>query len=932
MIRSPRVRAGVLGALAALMVLSSSGAATNADSIAGSQGTDTSLPLTDSAVTVSGRGAWSALSITVNQTKQLRNQAISITWKGAPPTGEGPGRFAQNYLQIFQCWGNDDGSVPSNPGPPPEQCVAGATTATYEGISTPSPNGFAPTRVIFRSSWPGYSPSMGVTDPANGNVYRPFKSVDGTTIGVHLDASFNPSVQGGNFWLNPYFNIITTNELPATVTKADGTGAELMRVDTGLESSGLGCGQKVLSAPDGSKTFPKCWLVVVPRGTPEVENAGTPYAVFGDRLGVFTSALTPAAWANRIAIPLDFEPVDSACKFSSSERRLAGSELATDAIQSWQPALCGDPAREPFSFASISDAAARQQVAASTPGGPSMAVVSRPLDTSQVNPSSPAVYAPLTLSGVVIGFNIERQSSLTAPLEQIALDGVRFAQIKLTPRLVAKLLTQSYTSQLAIASSSPGYSWASQNPGNLSFDKDFIRFNPEFADQFIRDTRMFGGLSLPVGNSDAIREVWRWILADPEAAAWLGGQPDEWGMKVNPYYSTDVSKNPSGIGFGEPVPTNFPKADPYCYQAPTIEGPPVVKPPPLCGTDWRPYNRGLAEGARVVRAGFDSARIVENVLAQASSSYWKTVVPQGIGVRSTMAITDTSSANLYGLQAAMLSRAGDNGLNRQFLAPTTDAMLTSVSAMSTDPESGMLIPDPSNSKPGAYPLALLTYGIIKPLDLTADQRRDFADFVDYASGPGQTVGFDRGNLPLGYVPLPAVLRSQAQAASQLIRTLQPPSSSTATTTTTTVVTATTPVVTTTTTVVDTTTTVVDTTTTVGTTNPNRPTNTTISVTRPRPTTPTTSMAEAETTTTTVVASTTSSTPPSTTAVDSGGPVPSTSVPVPSTSVSVTPGSAVPPGRFAVLAVGVAALASALGALEISKRARRAAVSPETSAL
>jgi hypothetical protein len=49
-------------------------------------------------------------------------------------------------------------------------------------------------------------------------------------------------------------------------------------------------------------------------------------------------------------------------------------------------------------------------------------------------------------------------------------------------------------------------------------------------------------------------------------------------------------------------------------------------------------------------------------------------------------------------------------------------------------------------------------------------------------------------------------------------------------------------------------------------------------------------------------------------------------------VSVTPGSAVPPGRFAVLAVGVAALASALGALEISKRARRAAVSPETSAL
>ena len=43
----------------------------------GSQGTDTRLPLTDSAITVNGRGTFSSLEITINQTEQLTNQARS---------------------------------------------------------------------------------------------------------------------------------------------------------------------------------------------------------------------------------------------------------------------------------------------------------------------------------------------------------------------------------------------------------------------------------------------------------------------------------------------------------------------------------------------------------------------------------------------------------------------------------------------------------------------------------------------------------------------------------------------------------------------------------------------------------------------------------------------------------------------------------------
>ena len=100
--------------------------------LAGSQGSDTRLPPTSSQVTVNGRGAFSNLAFTVNQTKSLNNQAISISWTGGTPTVNEPNPFNANFVQIMQCWGEDDGTVPGNPGPPPEQCYFGASAAKYE--------------------------------------------------------------------------------------------------------------------------------------------------------------------------------------------------------------------------------------------------------------------------------------------------------------------------------------------------------------------------------------------------------------------------------------------------------------------------------------------------------------------------------------------------------------------------------------------------------------------------------------------------------------------------------------------------------------------------------------------------------------------------------------------------------------------------------
>lgn len=737
----------------------------------GDAGTDTSLPATSSAVTVSGRGPFADLRITVNQTAELVNQAISVTWTGGEPTLTGVSRFDGNYLQIMQCWGDPDGTMPDNPGPPPEQCVQGAADSVYGGRYAGSlfpGGGFALERIVSREDWPGYDESVGVVDHRTGYVWKSFRSVTGATVDVHYDPSFSPAVQGGDHWLNSFFNSITTNEVFGGRTTTNGTGAELFEVTTGLESSGLGCGQRVQPVDGGTKV-PQCWLVVVPRGDPAVENAGSP---FGPGSGVMTSPLAPAAWANRIAIPLSFNPVDSSCDLSDDQRRISGGELAVAAVTSWQPALCAAPGRQPVTYASVGESLARQQLLGGMPGGPGMAVVSRPLDPAAVGADDPVVYAPLTASGLVVAFNVERLPRPDGDEAAQALRGVRVANINLTPRLVAKLLTQSYRQQTAIKGPSP-YEWARGNPPHLGLDPDFLRFNPEFEMLLTAGGKNFGGLLLPTGVSDVPRQVWEWVLADPEAKQWLDGAPDEHGMVVNPVYATTAAANPSGVAFGQPTPMTFPKSDPYCYQGPPQGNGGAVVPPVLCGADWLPPTSTMLDAARLTRAADDGAKTLHDPFAISSDQVYKRDGPQAAGSRSILSLTTTAAARRYGLQVARLSRAGDGGTEREFLAPTEVTLTAGIETMRTVAEPAVLEPAPTVEASGAYPLTSLTYAAVAPLRLDVAARDDFAALLDHAAGPGQTPGLGVGQLPPGYVPLPSELLRQTADAARAVRELQP---------------------------------------------------------------------------------------------------------------------------------------------------------------
>jgi hypothetical protein len=771
----------------------------------GEAGTVTGLPSTASADTISEQQALGSaaaespfpnLSVTVNQTQNLVNQDISVSWTGGTQTLSGsPGDFSGDYLQIFECWGDAETTYPDDtgdPGPPPSQCEMGGESSTPTTSYPIQTTGFEYSRVLSQSSWSGYSQLVGDQTTGYSNVYNdttdgfaiePFDAVDGTVVDDQADYNYDAvPTAPQQFWLNPYYSFDNTNEVDFARTYSGGTGNQLFQVDTGLEAPGLGCGQDIEPVTGGGTRIPQCWLVVVPRSTPTAENPPTvqPSAVV-------TSPLTPEAWANRIAFPLTFNPVGSSCSINASSEGIEGSELASQAVSSWQPALCGQSSSTSFSYLTNSDDQARENLTDPTYGSVGMSVFSDPIDPSQTSSTNPVVYAPLTLSGVVIGFNIERVPAVVngTPVQaEVPLTGSRIQTINLTPRLVAKLLTESYKGQFQeISAVKPsGYSWLAKNPETLFSDPDFIQYNPEFSDLTTEQQVDAGTLLVEEADSDAASTLWKWVLSDPSAEQWLSGQPDPWGMVVNPVYQGNV--------FGSPTPETFPKSDTYCESLSGADEPPIVNAGvstparPLCILDWSPYAQSMAAAAQDASEANDQAKTTYTPTATSADAAWGSNGPQTPGTYVVMTVTDSSSADLYGLQAASLSRSGDDptqpGQAPVFVPPNSSSLLAGEQAMTKSAVPGVLQTNVATTADNAYALTMLTYAAATPETLSQTDRSDYASFIKYAVGTGQTSGEQPGQLPAGYVPLPSSLQTQALMAAATI--LNPPPEPSAATT------------------------------------------------------------------------------------------------------------------------------------------------------
>jgi hypothetical protein len=371
-----------------------------------------------------GSGHWEDfkdLEVTVSQTEHLTDQAVTLTASGMSPTvllGQPNG--ANNFLQVMQCWGDDPNAADFA-----ETCQWGGYSASDVGGSTSK----ASELLGQATSW---------TAGRDGAVFR---SVGGDVSTPVVP----PDGAGANAGIGAFFVASTSNELPIVPIAADGTTKASVVVQSGAAQPYLGCG-------DPEAAGERCWLVIVPRGTYSGSLAdGTPCmdvfspGAFGEVS--FEQKGSPIApqctfWDNRIAVPLDFDNPYQSCPPGSAERRVVGSELFAEASSSWQPALCTGDDGATFSLTTNSGDLARSQL---LNGQADLAAVSEPLTPDNISPSDPAQlddadlrYAPLANTSVAIGFVADGPRNLAGG------SGTVHTDLKLTPRLVAKLLTQSF--------------------------------------------------------------------------------------------------------------------------------------------------------------------------------------------------------------------------------------------------------------------------------------------------------------------------------------------------------------------------------------------------------------------------------------------------------------------------------------------------------
>lgn len=717
-----------------------------------------------------GSGHWDDfedLEISVSQTEGLIDQAVTVTASGMAPSARPNNLGYSNFLQVFQCWGADPNAADFA-----ETCQFGAYSQDEVGGSPTDLQGaLADPRAVSRG-----------TDDSDALRFRAATGQVSEPAEVTLPGESGQVIR--NRGLGTFFTASSSNELPLVPVGDDGARVSFV-VQSAAAQPYLGCGNPETAGE-------RCWLVVVPRGT----HSGTLASAttlcssqvqanneFGDvrdfQIGS-PIGRDCGFWADRVVLPLDFRNPFGSCPPGSVERRVVGSELIADAMSSWQPALCGGGDGATFSLNTNSGNLVRGQLLA---GQADMAAVSLPLTPETIGTTDPGLldsaeigYAPLVNSALTIGFYaVER-------------DGDVVRDLRLTPRLIAKLITQSYRRDVP----------QSQN-GNppTSLSLDVLETEQVVDDEEWRalgnptNLRAFAPMVVtgPQGD-DAIRRLWEYVQADADARSFLSGAPDPWGNVVNPYYLPSGHSGAAGAGYPvdlskEPIDT-FPRAD-------QTEYPDVVNDRPEYGgkkfgsESYVPPSVTLdANASRIARR--DQQRIVSwdpNWFSGANVGRWAPSSPMAPGDSGLLlGPVLAPSAERFRLDTAALAVPLDEFTTartvtsaREFVEFDEATVTRAVESAAVD-DDGLTQIDADNLPDGAYPLATTVHAAVDlsqgRLDVKA--RADYAGLLEYAATDGNVVTGERGGLPEGYVPLTA---EQQHAALDLAdRLLAPPGSDT----------------------------------------------------------------------------------------------------------------------------------------------------------
>lgn len=720
------------------------------------------------------------VTLRVDQTKALHSrQPIRVSWSGARPTAgiigdpnSAEARQQEYPFMLVECRGVDSSAAAPADRIRPETCWTGSSR---ERVLTDRDTGFGPWRLDRYETPANRKASVGIPSPfpaacdpsyARGERWLHFRSVKGTDYAA--DGSACPSVP-------PETSVVgNANQPPNTTyaaTQPDGTGSTKFTVWTSEDNASLGCAGGV-----------RCTLVAIPimgiscdvggrapglapadRPSPgsQADKAAKNCEATGafrpgeSRIGGTEDAavsgemwFSESNWRNRISVPLDFAPLSNVCDIVGGRAGVDvyGSELVAQLTAQWRPVFCLDPKRSPFKHVQIGEPQAANLLKSGTIDA---GFLSNPPKDGYAQPT---VTAPVSLTGFAISYAIDDANR--SP----------YRKLRLTPRLIAKLLTQSYP---GIGDVKKEYQELSHNPLDLSQDPEFIALNPGIR-HGVPDSAAASTLLDLSSDSDVVHSLTSYLAADREASAWLDGAPDPWGMRVNPNYSTNpVTKT----GFALPV-NNWPLRDsfePKTYYASGVNACLQADPVPILPLIAAPTAR-LANIALALQFASSSAQIVCNQVQDQGAVGAKLVAEgrQNPGFRFVIGLTSLGDARRYDLDTAALqtyiapsapAKMAD-GTGRSFAA-ADDAGLRSAAKVLTPDDAagtwrlpyGALLGQPANA--GVYPGSMLVSLAAPTLGRSPDTAKALSALLAYAAGPGQVSGLDLGQLPPGYLPLTA---------------------------------------------------------------------------------------------------------------------------------------------------------------------------------
>ena len=279
-------------------------------------------------------------------------------------------------------------------------------------------------------------------------------------------------------------------------------------------------------------------------------------------------------------------------------------------------------------------------------------------------------------------------------------------------------------------------------------------------------------------DSDVTYALTSYINSDPDARAWLNGEPDPWGMVVNPNYKgidLPIDSWPLLDTF-EPPKLYASDTNDCLYNNPVPYLPLVAAPLPR-----------FAQITQAMQFSQANSTVVCQQIADSTSEGEK-LVPTGrqtAGFRFMIGVTALADAARYQLDAASLLTHVDadapaaftSASGRTFVAPNNASMLATARLLKPDAKSGTW-PIPydalrGSSGSGAYPGTMVVYAALATKGLSKTDASDYSRLVDYLATTGQEPGSGNGQLPPGYLPMTkadglASLASYALVASKAV--------------------------------------------------------------------------------------------------------------------------------------------------------------------